>query len=48
MTAKEKLAAFLGVDVKEFEPKEETTYKRVCDIEDAMNILLSGDVSDGE
>ena len=48
MTTTEKLAAFLGVDVKEFEPAEEATAKRVSDLEDAMNILLSGEVNDGE
>lgn len=48
MTTKEKLAAFLGVDVKVFEPEKEATVKRVSDIEDAMNILLSGEVNDGE
>ena len=48
MIAKEKLAAFLGVDVKEFAPAEEATTKRVADLEAAMDILLSGEVNDGE
>lgn len=45
---KQKFADLLGIDVKEFEKPEESTDKRVADLESAMNILLSGEVNDGE
>lgn len=45
---KQKFADLLGIDVKEFEKPEETTDKRVADLETAMGILLSGEVNDGE
>lgn len=48
MTTIEKLAAFLGVDKKEFQTAEEATAKRVADLEEAFNILLNGEVNDEE
>ena len=40
---KQRFADLLGIDVKEFEKPEETTDKRVADLEEAMDILLSGE-----
>ena len=45
---KQKFANLLGIDEKEFEKPEESTDKRVSDLESAMTILLSGEVNDGE
>ena len=43
---KQRFADFLGIDEKEFEKPEESTDKRVSDLESAMNILLSGEVNE--
>ena len=48
MDKKQRFADLLGIDVKEFEKPEESTDKRVTDLEAAMDILLSGEVNDGE
>ena len=44
MDKKQRFADLLGIDEKDFEKPEETTDKRVADLEEAMNILLSGEM----
>ena len=46
MTTIEKFAQYLGVDTNEFFPAEESTDKRVSDLETVIDILLSGEVNE--
>ena len=42
MNTKEKLAAFLGVDVKEFSPEEISKDERISELEAALAAMLEG------